>query len=613
MAAPLRAGGGLAARFLGRTVSEAAAFAAGVALGPVLAPPVQDLRNRVNAAHPTVPLSPLQAAQATVAGALTAAQGRREAAYSGVSSERFAALEILAGQAPGVAELLDLWNRGAVDEPAVNHGLAQVGILAEWRDEVKALRHVLLTPEQAAAAVERGELTYAQAETIAARSGVDAATFHTIERLAGLAPSTEQLLAMRRRGAIDDARMHRGFVQGNVRSEWSDALARLAEVPLTSSELASMVVQGILDAATAAPLANVVGTTGESFGRLVELAGSPPGAEQLLNLWNRGEIQEADVDRGLRQSHLKPEWVDRVKALRHHLPSVSDLVRFSVHEAYNPAAIESLGLALEFPEEFAREAEKQGLDREAALRYWIAHWRLPSPAQGYVMLHRGLIDEAQLEELLKTADYSPRWRGPLRDIAYLVPGRVDLRRMYAAGILTEAQVHAGYLKIGYTETDAAALTSFAKRGSSSKARELTAAQHAAEFEAHYTTETEYLAALHDLGYPLEEAQQYVRLGEVRRVARAREARLTRVRQAYVGHKSPRTVAEQGLAAAGVSTEAAARLLEEWDGERDANVRVLTQAQIKKAYTKGARPQEWALEALTDLGMSTEQAQLYLET
>ncbi|GAH93918.1 unnamed protein product, partial [marine sediment metagenome] len=44
------------------------------------------------------------------------------------------------------------------------------------------------------------------------------------------------------------------------------------------------------------------------------------------------------------------------------------------------------------------------------------HWSLPSPSQGFEMLHRGVIDEAELNMLLRALDIMPFWREKLTKV-----------------------------------------------------------------------------------------------------------------------------------------------------------------------------------------------------
>src|SRR5205085_1201670 len=152
-------------------------------------------------------------------------------------------------------------------------------------------------------------------------------------------------------------------------------------------------------------------------------------------------------------------------------------------------------------------------------------WNLPSPTQMYRMLWRGEITLAELDAGLKAADYSPAWRDRLRNIAYLKPGRVDLRRMLEHGIIDRARVKKGYQDLGYTETDAETLTKFAE--------ELAHKGPAAQ--------TSY-------------------------IGRARTSLFGRVHTEYTGRQLTDAEAQGGLEAAGVPAAEIPAILELWRTE-----------------------------------------------
>lgn len=603
---------GFLRRFTGRTISEGAGFAIGSSTSRTLDPILQEVTNKAWDVHPDAPLSPEEAAMLDAANIWTNAEARQESRYSGVNTRRYEGLRFLAEEGLDASTATEAWRRGLLTDDGFEAALDKLRIAARFRPVLRSLRNVLLTPAQLAAAVERGELSYDAAEAEAGRQGVTADRFRVIERLAGLAPSTEQLLSMRRRGAIDDARMQRGFVQGNVRSEWADALAALAELLLSPAELASMVVQGVVPRDTANDLAARVGVSAENFDRLVSLAGNPPGAMQLLDLWNRGAISEADATRGLRQSRLKPEWIERVKALRWHLPTVSDVIRFAVKDVFDADAVRTFGLADEFPEEVLPLAEQQGIDREQMRWQWMAHWRNVAPTQLFRMRHRDVISDRELDLGLKTADYAPWWRDRLKAITYLVPGRIDTRRMLAAGIITREQAVTNYRHLGYKPDDAELMVRLATSTGTGTGRDLSLSNITTEYEGRHLTRDEFVQRVEGLGFSADEAGQLADLADDRRVQRARNARINRVHTQFVGHKISAADARDALDTAGIRPEARDLLLEEWQAERDVNVQRLTRAQIKKAYAKALRPREWAMEMLTDQGMSEDEAGLFLD-
>lgn len=149
-------------------------------------------------------------------------------------------------------------------------------------------------------------------------------------------------------------------------------------------------------------------------------------------------------------------------ALSERLPSPADLVRFGVREVFTPEIAERFGQFDDFPSAFPIEMARQGYTQQSSLNYWAAHWDLPSVSQGFEMLHRGVIDESDVRLLLRALDVMPFWREKLIQISYHPIARVDLRRLYQKGVITEAELEAGYRALGYNAENARRLTDWTK-------------------------------------------------------------------------------------------------------------------------------------------------------
>ncbi|MGH9203262.1 MAG: hypothetical protein ACRD2A_18700, partial [Vicinamibacterales bacterium] len=78
-------------------------------------------------------------------GLLPAATGIDIAMRQGISEGDFSRLVTLHGSALAPHEALALWNRGIMDEGAVNSALAQNGMRVEWRERFKQLRQAIPT------------------------------------------------------------------------------------------------------------------------------------------------------------------------------------------------------------------------------------------------------------------------------------------------------------------------------------------------------------------------------------------------------------------------------------------------------------------------------------
>jgi hypothetical protein len=393
----------------------------------------------------------------------------------------------------------------------------------------------------AAQLVAEGFWTLEQGAGEASMQGYNGERFSGLVRDASRGPTIEQALEGARRGLLETGELTSALEQAGVRPEWRGFIRQLTARVLSAEQAATMVIRGVLTDSEGAEIGRRNGYDADTFAALVRVTGNPPGPMDLLDLWNRGEIAEADVERGLRQSNLKPEWFETFKALRYFIPSVSDLVRFAVREVFTPSIRSEYGLDDDFPADFEREGAKRGLSGVWARAYWAAHWELPSIEQGYRMLHRGEITEAQLDTLLRTKDVMPYWRERLKAIAHLVPGRVDLRRMFRAGTIDRSGVLEGYKRLGYTPEDAELLTTFAEdeardaatRGSLVPAyRRRVVAAAAREYVARQLSEAEARSAMSAIGIPARTQDQLVPLWNLERDLLRRELTIPEIVKAH---------------------------------------------------------------------------------
>jgi len=231
----------------------------------------------------------------------------------------------------------------------------------------------------------------------------------------------------------------------------------------TPETLANMVAQNIATYEQAVMEGAWSGLDRAHMDQLILLAGEPPGMGELFDLLNRGIITEDDVRQGLKESRVKNKYIDNLMKLRFIIPPLSDIVRMAVRDAWRDDVAGKYGYDQDYPQEFAANAQKLGLDPDWAKRYWRAHWELPSVNEVFEMLHRSSetgVTSADVEEYLRINDYPSYWRDKLLKISYEVFTRVDVRRMYKLGVLDRDGVKRAYLDLGYDETRAEKLTDF---------------------------------------------------------------------------------------------------------------------------------------------------------
>ncbi len=227
----------------------------------------------------------------------------------------------------------------------------------------------------------------------------------------------------------------------------------------------------------------------------------------LITLWLRGELPDVEIDTEFKARGWTEDRIEKLKAVRKMIPGVTDLIQMAVREAFTPETVKRFEYDLDFPEQIIPYTEAQGLAREWVERYWYAHWDIPGVSAGYQMMHRlrpgtteNPFDLVDLELMLKTADIPPFFRKRLIEISYATFTRVDVRRMYKAGVLSAEEVFEAYLDIGYDKVKAQALADFAILDAGSEDRELTRSLITQGYERGTISESEALDLLVGIGY-----------------------------------------------------------------------------------------------------------------
>ena len=220
----------------------------------------------------------------------------------------------------------------------------------------------------------------------------------------------------------------------------------------------------------------------------------------LLNGYWRGELSDATVDVQLKQRGYSGQYITLWKSLSERIPSPASLVSIAVREGFDDAVANKFGYDEAFPGQAAEAAEKGGMPTKWFKRLWRAHWRLPSITQGFDMYHRGIMTKGELELLMRAADIPSFWRSKLIQLSYNVITRVDIRRMYDLGVVSEAELLERYVAGGYSPTDAAKLTEWTIAQYAEKERELTKTDILRMYRDSIFNDKEAEAFLGALGY-----------------------------------------------------------------------------------------------------------------
>lgn len=365
-----------------------------------------------------------------------------------------------------------------------------------------------------------------------------------------------------------------------------DVWRQYPDNPLSAAEAAAAWRRNVMDRGEAEREASRTGYDEVRLRNLYDLTRRYPDVGELLTAVNRGTVPMAGARERLDAMGFEPPDIDLLLSLRLAFPGPADLVRFAVREVFTPGVAQRYGQYADLPGEFLDLATKAGMSREFATWYWAAHWELPSLTQGYEMLHRGVIDEAELSNLMRAQDVMPYWRDKLQKISYAPYTRVDVRRMYVAGVLDREAVYRSYRDIGYDHEKATKLTEWTTAEKLEEERHLAKGEVVALYESRAIDRARAVALLRELGYGDDEAALVLDLGDHRRDRQRRDRSVSVVRARYIGFKINEAEAVTALDRIGVPAEERTELFEVWDVERELSEPDLTRADLVRFAKKG---------------------------
>lgn len=410
-------------------------------------------------------------------------------------------------------------------------------------------------------------------------------------------------------------------------ASWAQAsLINTTPSPLTPPQLASLLRRQQISEDFAETEAKRSGLSPELFGLLVKLTQSYLTADNYVSMWRRtGNDSELDE---LKNLGLADEDIARLRTLALAMPTPTDLIRFMVRDVFDPTAVAEGRLDDEFADKIDREwNRKVGVDDETMKLYWMAHWQLPSPTMLYNMYHRNVIDRERLVRGLKQADWAPGWIDPLIQIAYNVPGRIDVRRMYEAGIITtREELIRRHEDMGYSPDDAATLASFVERIVERQRQNEAERLHGPLMRQIINSYAEgglaydvAIGHITGLGFTQNEAEYRLQLGifqrEEDRSNRVRDA----VRREFVQGFTDESGARAILGQYGFEVSAQDSLLDSWTLDRELRIlteerraqRDLSKSEIIDSYSERLVDRRTAATWLGDAGYDEREAETLL--
>lgn len=406
-------------------------------------------------------------------------------------------------------------------------------------------------------------------------------------------------LDMLRRGIIDEATFTGWAAKNGFTPPQVKALLALREVPLSPADAALAFLRGNLDEKAAVAAAAQWGVSKSTFDVLVGNTGEPLALMQLLEAFRRGFIDEATLRTGILQSRVRDEWIDTAIKLRYSPISVADAVQAVVQNHITMS-------------QGASYADQNGLEPGA---FDILYQTAGEPAARTEMeqlYNRGLVTEDEVKQALRES----RLKNKYVDQVFQLHVRILEPRMLSTavrvGAITRADAITRAMDSGYSRDDATILVDegTAQRLLTYKDRVISGV--VTLYEDNLISQADATTTIKGLGHEDDEVAFILRAAEFRREARMITTVVSAIRSKYVGHHIDLTQASKDLEEIGVASSQRDALTSLWTLEQEANVRLLTEAQIVKAVKLTLLKPQDGLDRLVGLGYDPKDAVLLLD-
>lgn len=304
-------------------------------------------------------------------------------------------------------------------------------------------------------------------------------------------------------------------------------------------------------------------------------------ASSVRDLFLRDEIPEDEALSRMKQLGFNDADSAHLKTLFFFIPPVQDIIRMAVREVFTPAIAERFGQFDEYPEEVEKLGIQQGISPEMSRNYWAAHWELPPLTMGFEMLHRRVIDQDDLNLLLKAHDVMPFWRDKITAISFSPFTRVDIRRMYRLGVIDRNAVYEANLDIGYTPERAELLTQFIERDALASERDLSKTEIVNSYQALMINRADAIEMIKGLGYDDNESAIIINLADYKRDLKIRKQYINGIKKQFIKGLINYTTAHAELSKLSLRGEETEAHLEDWKASKSESVESISPAQLGK--------------------------------
>lgn len=464
---------------------------------------------------------------------------------------------------------------------------------------VKLNPHILPDPSVAAQMAAAGLISESLADDVGASQGVNAGWMHNMIMLTKTWPDLATGIEFLRRKLVSPDQFALWMGLNGVDESVVGLMLNLVGTPLSPADLALAVLRGNMDQATGAAQAFESGVSPDQFNTIVLNTGEPPGLQQLLEGYRRGFIDQATLQKGIRESRYRDEWIPLLEKLRYEPMSVADAVNATVQN--------------QLPAEVARSyADQNGLQPGDFDILLNTAGEPLSRTELEELYNRGLVTKDQVIQGLRES----RLKNKYNEYAFALHSKVlpvySLQRALRYGGVKVPDAIRIAMESGYSKEDSTILVNAgsAERLQAFKDKVLSAV--IALYEDNLVAAADASSVVEAMGFSADEAAFVIKGSEFRREAHVLNSVVNAIKSKFVEHHITSTEASNLVDAAGVPAAQRDYLLKLWEIESSAYTKTLTEAQVVKAVKKELITPDDGIARLVNMGYNQGDAILLIE-
>ena len=332
----------------------------------------------------------------------------------------------------------------------------------------------------------------------------------------------------------------------------------------------------------------------------------------LAVLYMRGHIGKETYEKEMaKHGYSEENSANIIKALEFY-PSGNDFITMAVRDVFNPEVVKSARLDDNFPEEIVPLAAKAGMPEEVLRWYWRAHWQLPSPQMGYEMLQRGIITVDELRGLLRAADWAPGWIDKLIAISYNPLTRVDARRMWETGVLTDEEYVEAMMDLGYDERNARRYLAWVKVDSTAKEKDLTKTEVLNAYKYGLISREEAIQHVMGFGYDEDEADLIISLEDQKIADKELQDNIDLIKWQYTHFEIDEEQFFEKMSKLGINRAASTKYLAEAENTIIKSGKLPSITDVRNWFKKGIIDEAEAINYLKRLQYRVPEQKRYME-